>query len=419
MVNRDNLIFAPCDILLPPYECDDSHWEKWSVIACDQHTGDKEYWKRCEAAVEGTPSTYDLILPEAYLESELEASHKDRIVCAQKSMNSSWLRKYKHSMVYIERKLSNGKTRKGIIGKIDLEHYDFSRDSSSAVRPTEGTVPERVVPRVAIREAAAFELPHIMVFMNDAKRRITEKCAALKGEMKKLYDFELMEGGGHLEGYLLAGEALESILEEIELFEKEAAETGEMPYGVGDGNHSLATAKTVYAALKEKEGVTAMNSKARYAAVEMVSIEDDSIEFEPIYRLFENANVKELADSFKKYASSLEGEAKEVTLVTKDGKETVSVPLEKGGLAVGVVQDFTEKYLESHPETVVDYIHGVEETTSFAQKENAVGFIFDGMEKCELFPYVASKGPLPRKTFSMGSADTKRYYTEARRIIAE
>ena len=371
----------------------------------------------CEKLTEGVPSTYDLVLPEAYLGTEKEATQKSRVDCAQKSLNSTWLHRYKHSMVYVERTLSNGKIRRGLVGKIDLEHYDFSKDSQSAVRPTEGTVPERVTPRVVIREKAIIELPHIMVFMNDGGFDITMACDEKKNRMTKLYDFDLIQGGGHITGYHLYGDVLEEILTLIDAFETAKKASGEMAYGVGDGNHSLATAKTVYENTKKRDGGFAMNNKARYAAVEMVSINDEAIEFEPIYRLVDNIDSDDFVSYIKELSEAEGEETYPVTVVTAKGEFQAALPGERGLLTVGVVQSTVDKYMSTHSGAVVDYIHGIEETKTLAKKANSVGILFSGMEKNELFPYVATKGPLPKKTFSMGSADTKRYYLEARRII--
>lgn len=420
MTDRDKLIFAPCDVLLPPYNMEEKEkWEKWAVIACDQHTSDVDYWSECEELVDGAPSTLDLILPEAYLGTKKESSQKCRVDCAQKSMDCGWLRRFKHSMIYVERTLSNGKVRRGIVGKIDLEHYDFSKDSASAVRPTEGTVAERIVPRVEIRKKASLELPHIMVFMNDGGYNITAECAARRDRMKKLYDFELMKNGGRIAGYLMNGDVLEEVLEIIAKFESEKAASGEMMYGVGDGNHSLATARAIYSELKEEMGGFAQNLKARYAAVEMISIDDDSVEFEPIYRLAENVDAENFRAEITGWAQSASGETREITLVGENGETKLNIPADDGELTVGAVQGFIDRYIEEHPETAVDYIHGEDTLREVSSKKNAVGILFDGMKKSELFPYVESKGPLPKKTFSMGSADTKRYYLEVRKIKAE
>lgn len=412
MVNRDKLIFAPCDILLPPYEKDDQMWETWSVIACDQHTSDVSYWSDVEAKVEGVPTTYGIILPEAYLGLEKEAEHKSRIDRNMKILDAGWLTRYKHSMIYIERTLATGGVRKGLFGKIDLEHYDYSADTKSEVRPTEGTVSERIPPRVAVRAKAVFEAPHVMVFVNDEKDRIIDSLSNRKDEMKCLYDFELMLGGGHITGYLLSEELLEETLERIYALECYGRESGTLIYGMGDGNHSLATAKACYEQKKQTEGPAAAATKARYASVEMVSVYDETIVFEPIYRILKDVDVKAFVSALEALG---EGSAP-VKIVAKGFEKDILLPVAEGDLTVGALQDFIDAYIKENGGEC-DYIHDEDVLRDLAvADEKSVGLLFDGMKKEELFPYVSEIGPLPRKTFSMGDASSKRYYLEMRRI---
>lgn len=419
MVDRDKLIFAPCDIMLPPFGAEERElWKKWAVIACDQHTEDVGYWQRIDESLDGAPSALDLVLPEAYLGTELEAKQKARVDCFQKSLDSGWLKTFKHSLVLVERTLSNGLVRRGIVGKIDLENYDCSKDSDSYVRPTEGTVTERVPPRVAIRKKATFELSHVMMFARYGDLDIDGFAASKKAELKKLYEFDLSEGGGHIAGWLLSGEVLEEVLRRFEKLEATRA-PGDVLYAVGDGNHSLAAAASLYRSLKEKYGPLVMSTKARYATVEMVSVDSEAIVFEPIYRVVENVDGDDLLSFLTSRFESHSEEIASVTAVTADGEKAITVPISNGDLTVGVLQDALDCYLASHPGAVCDYIHGIGALkTRATAKNDRVGFLFDGMKKEELFSYVESKGPLPRKTFSMGSADTKRYYLELRRIKA-
>ena len=414
MVDRSKMIFSPCDVLLPPYAHDSDEWGSWSVIACDQHTGDVSYWDEVKKAAEGSPSTFNLILPEAYLGSEKEAEHKTVIGRAMKSLDDGWLASYRDALVYVERTLAGGEVRRGLVGKVDLEHYDYSKDTSSAVRPTEGTVAERIPPRMAVRREAVFEAPHVMVFINDESDRIIESLAARKAEMRLLYDFELMLGGGHISGYLLSGEVLEEVLERLYALESYGRENGVLIYGVGDGNHSLATAKACYEEMKEKDGA-ASAAKSRYAAVEIVSVFDDSIVFEPIYRIVKGIDTADFADALKAFAVGRDGDGVSVGVVCGDAESTVLLPVGKGELTVGVLQDFIDSYIEENG-GVCDYIHDEDVLRALALEENSVGLLFDGIGKDELFPYVAASGALPRKTFSMGDASSKRYYLEVRRI---
>lgn len=419
MIDRDKLIFAPCDIMLPPFGADERElWKKWAVIACDQHTEDVGYWQRIDESLEGAPSALDLVLPEAYLGTELEAKQKARVDCFQRSLDSGWLKTFKHSLVLVERTLSNGLVRRGIVGKIDLENYDFSADSRSYVRPTEGTVTERVPPRVAIRKKATFELSHVMMFARYGELDIDGFAASKKAELRKLYEFDLAEGGGHIAGWLLSGEVLEEVLRRFERLEAARA-PGDVLYAVGDGNHSLAAAASFYRSLKEKYGPVVMSTKARYATVEMVSVDSEAIVFEPIYRVVENVDTEDFLSFLASRFEGGRGDVASVTAVCADGERPISVPVSEGDLTVGVLQDAVDCYLASHPTAVCDYIHGVGALKARATAKNdRVGLLFEGMKKEELFPYVESKGPLPRKTFSMGSADTKRYYLELRRIKA-
>ncbi|MBE6563167.1 MAG: DUF1015 domain-containing protein [Ruminococcaceae bacterium] len=411
MVNRDKLIFAPCDILLPPYGANDAAWQKWAVIACDQHTSDVGYWDEVEKTVEGTPSTFGLILPEAYLGREKEGDQKARIDRTMKTLDAGWLTRHKHAMIYIERTLATGGVRKGLFGKLDLEHYDYSADTTSAVRPTEGTVAERIPPRVAVREKAVFEAPHVMVFMNDEKDRIIDSLSERKSEMECLYDFDLMLGGGHIAGYLLSEALLEETLERIYALEEWGRESGELIYGMGDGNHSLATAKACYEKLKAADS-TAAATKARYAAVEMVSVYDETIVFEPIYRVIKGCDVSALVAAVE----AMGGGSAPVKIVTADFERDIMLKVPEGALTVGVLQDLLDGYLKENAGEC-DYIHDEDVLRRLATADGeSVGFLFDGMDKAELFPYVANVGPLPRKTFSMGDASSKRYYLEVRRI---
>lgn len=426
---KNKTVFSPCDILLPPYEPKSEKWERWAVIACDQHTSDVSYWDNVKEMVKDEPSTLELILPEAYLGSKEEETQKQRIKRAMKTLDSGWLSRYNNSFVYVERKLSNGKTRRGIVGKIDLEEYDYSKKTASAVRPTEGTVAERIPPRMEIRREAALEAPHVMVFVNDEKDRITEFLSERKGEMRALYDFELMLGGGHITGYLVEGELQKELLEKISALEKYGRENGVLVYGVGDGNHSLATAKACYEELKKTDSTAPATSKARYAAVELVSVYDDAVVFEPIYRLVKGVEPRKFISEAEKLSENVsenrtenrtentKGAAlKKVTCVSKAGDVEINIPVKEGGLTVGAIQDFIDSMSAKENGIICDYIHDESTLRALASEDDTVGLLFSGMEKSELFPYVSAIGALPRKTFSMGDASSKRYYLELRKI---
>lgn len=412
-------IFTPADILLPYADPHDKGWEAWSVIACDQFTSEPEYWQECERLADGVPSSYGLVLPEAYLGTDKEAAHRRAVSDAMKNTEALLPCKIENTLVFIERTLPDGSVRTGIVGKIDLEEYDYAKTSVSAVRATEATVVERIPPRCAIRAEASVELPHVMLFGD-------EKWSWVVGEIRDalhhsdtshlLYDFDLMQGGGHLTGYALEGEALDTAVEAIGYYEdhRGGLNTSAVVYAVGDGNHSLAAAKAHFENLKASLGGAAMEHPARYALVEVVSLGDSSIEFEPIYRLVKGCDAASLVSSIGELAADGDGEQK-ITVITENGEKTVALSDPPHALTVGSLQIFLDRYLESHSGEC-DYIHGEDSVRALASRPDSVGFVFDGMEKSSLFDYVERHGALPRKTFSMGAAKTKRYYTEARRI---
>ena len=389
----NNIGFYPAEILLP--KCD---YGKWSVVACDQFTSEPEYWRETAKITENVPSTYNLVLPEAFLSSD----NSERIDSINREMakylDEGLFEEYKDAMIFVERTLPKGKVRYGIIGAVDLKEYDFSVGSKSLIRATEGTVLERIPPRVEIRRDAPLELPHIMLLIDDIKKTVIEPLK--NAELTVLYDFELMQGGGHLKGSLIPKEMQDNILSAIcDL--KEKAGDDPLLFAVGDGNHSLATARTCYL-----NDPTELN---RYALVEVVNIHDQALEFEPIYRVLFNVDTE---DFIAKLNSEFTDGPKTIEWFTKDKKGEVHT----SGLTVGSLQPFIDRYIKENPDVVCDYIHGIESTLSLCKEGNRIGLIFDGMDKSELFPFVCEKGSLPRKTFSMGEAESKRYYCEARKI---
>lgn len=404
--------FLTADILLPDFKCVDG--TKWAVVACDQFTSQPEYWENARAIVGDAPSALDLILPEAYL--DMQDDLLGQISESMEKYCGSVLECHEKTYIYVERVQSDGRVRRGLVGAVDLECYDWHAGSCSAIRATEGTVPERIPPRVAIRSKASIELPHIMLLIDDAKKQVIESLAAKKDSLKLAYDFDLMLGGGHISGWFVDGVDAEEIdMRLAALFETQKG----MDIAVGDGNHSLATAKTIYEQLKCDMGNEALNHPARYALAELVNIHDDALEFEPIYRIVMNVNANELVDTFKQYANTLNGDAcaQKIEIIAGDRRETVLTEHPVSSLAVGTVQQFLDKYVKCNPACEVDYIHGEANVAVLAHKPDSVGFLFEGMTKAELFPSVISDGALPRKTFSMGHAEDKRYYIEARKII--
>ncbi len=416
--------FVPADIMLPDFRYVDG--EKWATVACDQFTSQPEYWEEAARFVGEAPSTLALILPEAYL-SESEA-RMPTIVSRMKEYSKSFFVEHKNTMIYIERTQSDGRVRRGIVGAVDLECYDWRPGTETPVRSTEGTVPERIPPRVKIRKAAPLELPHIMLLVDDPERNIVEYFDGQKEKMKPAYDFRLMAGGGSIRAWFIDREGgAAHIASQINLLTQPDAtyrkygvkQKKPFAIAVGDGNHSLATAKEVYEQLKSEIGEAALSHPARFALAELVNIHDDALDFEPIYRVVFGVEPSRLIGELKKYTAALGGTASPQTIraVWASGEEIINIPNPEHQLAVGTLQNFLDLYLRDNPRNSVDYIHGVDETLSLASEPETVAFIFDGMTKNELFRSVLCDGALPRKTFSMGHAEDKRYYIEARKII--
>lgn len=408
--------FAPANILLPK----NVNFEKWAVIACDQFTSQPEYWQRVRENVGEAVSTLNLVFPEA----ELNVDRAERI----KSINENMAKylaediftEYKDAYVYVERTLKNGVVRKGIVGVIDLEQYDYNADSKSAIRATEQTVLERIPPRVEIRRNASMELPHVLLLCDDEKVRIIEPLTAKKAELPKIYDFDLMEGGGHIEGYLLQGTEVEAINEAIAAYEAdvlakyEGSGKAPMTYAVGDGNHSLATAKACYEELKAKCGAeNVANHPARFALVELENIYDEAQVFEPIHRLLTNVNVKALLENLQ---AEIGGNGTAIKWFANGEAGELKINDENGELPLEVIQVALDKYLKANAGEI-DYIHGDETLEQLSQKENTIGFLMPNVTKNAFFENIVNNGVMPRKTFSMGEAEEKRYYLEGRRIV--
>ena len=414
--------FFAADILLPDFDKVDG--TKWSVVACDQYTSEPEYWSEVERIVGDAPSTLHITLPEVYLSeteqrvsainAEMERYLKDVLISGGETM------------IYLERTQPNGKVRRGIVGMVDLEEYDFTKGSTSMIRATEGTVISRIPPRVKIRRGAPVELPHVLMLIDDPEKTVIEPLNGAKGAMKKAYDFDLMMGGGHVSGYFVDKDeqariigALDSLATPEEMKKRYGGDFAPLVFAVGDGNHSLATAKTCFEEIKASIGAeAAAKHPTRYALVELENLHDDTLEFEPIYRVVFGADIKDLKAELCKYAASLSGneKAQRVTLVASGADEEIVFEHPSAQLTVGTLQNFLDGYIEAHKGTEVDYIHGEDSLRKLASKEGAVGFLFEGMTKDQLFKTVICDGALPRKTFSMGHADDKRFYLECRRV---
>ncbi len=398
-------IFNKADILLPEY----IDMEKWSTVACDQYTAQPEYWERVKEFVGDTPSTLNIVYPEAFL------SEGDARINAINNAMDEYLAKdifvaLEDSLIYVERTMNSGKIRRGVVGAIDLEEYDFSKGSKSAIRATEGTILSRIPPRVKIRENAPLELPHAILLIDDTADYIIGGIE----KTKPLYDFDLMEGGGHIAGWHIRGDEADAVIGRINKFAKDAPDN--LVFAVGDGNHSLATAKTCWDNLKktltEEEQ---QNHPARFCLVELENIHDEALEFEPIHRVVFGKGMAEVKTALAEYyqiSEAISDGAQEIVLVSGEQTESVYVTNPSSNLTVGTLQNFLDSMGYE-----LDYIHGDDVVRQLSDRDDAVGFLLPCPQKSELFETVIVDGALPRKTFSMGEANEKRFYLEAKKII--
>jgi hypothetical protein len=419
----------------------DINLTQWAVIACDQFTSQPEYWQHVESIVGYAPSTFHLTLPEIYLE---QPGLEDRIQHIRASM-----RKYLdggifepyEGLIYIERTVA-GRTRRGLLLTLDLECYDYHKGSSSLIRATEGTILERIPPRLRIREGAQLELPHILVLIDDPLCTVIEPIGRNKEKLLKRYDFNLMLDSGHLAGYLVTDPALEmavvralEALAEPEGFARKygvGPENRVLLFGMGDGNHSLATAKAYWEKLKPHVGI---DHPARYALVEIENVHDEALVFEPIHRVLFGVTKdlhKAMSDYFRGSLISfynVENKAallakvehnlnpvQSIGLIGSQGYTLIELGETGSNLPVGSLQDFLDVFLKNGGAERIDYVHGVEVVCSLGAKPGNAGFYLPAMPKSDLFKTVILDGALPRKTFSMGEAREKRFYLESRKI---
>ena len=422
----ETLPFRPADILLPK----DCEYSKWSVVACDQYTSQPEYWQRVEEYVGRSPSTLRLILPE----SCLEGPNVETDIMEINNTMSRYLREgrfveHPNTLFYVERTLDNGKVRRGLMGMVDLEQYDYEPGSSAPIRATEGTVLSRIPPRVAVRKNAPVELPHVMLLVDDPDKTVIEPLADQTDSMQVLYDFDLMERGGHIKGWELTEDqqaqvarALGNLADPAKFNARYGTkDEAVMLFAVGDGNHSLATAKECYERQKRLTPPEHWATlPARYALVELDNLHDASLEFEPIHRLVFGVKPEELLSALVEYYPGAqrgdEAGGHKLAYVYGETQGMISVPDPAAQLPVGTLQNFLDWYLARHKGVRVDYIHGEDVARKLSAQPDTVGFLLPAMGKEELFPTVIRDGVLPRKTFSMGEAHDKRFYLEARKI---
>ena len=401
----------PAKILIPKNE----NMSAWACIACDQFTSEYSYWEKLEKFVGNARSTLKLVLPEIYLNDRLS----ERISAVNANilnyLKEGVFNELESGYVLVVRSTPFVKRRIGIVACVDLEAYDYKKGERPLVRATEGTIEERIPPRLKIRENAAVEFPHIMILFDDEKREIAEKLYENRENYKKLYDFDLNMGGGHIEGYFIPGsENLAkkfSLLLDAKRLKAKYGKEDNFAFAVGDGNHSLATAKAhwerVKSALPESEKVS---HPARFALAEFVNIYDEGIYFRPIYRFVSNVDRQKFTEGLK---SAVKGH-----YAVTDGASVSEV---SGNEPLFAVISGIDKYVSEYIKRFggsVDYVHGEENLTELCKADkNSVGIMPDVLNKSDLFRYVSEKGALPRKTFSMGENVEKRYYLEGKKII--
>lgn len=420
---------------------DGTDLQKWAVIACDQFTSEPQYWADVEQFVGSAPSTLKLIFPEVYLD---RPGACERIVAVERTMNSylqSGTLVPHEGLIYVERSV-NGKTRHGLMACIDLECYDYKPGSTSLIRATEGTIVDRLPPRIKIRQAAALELPHILVLIDDPQHSVIAPLTAAKAGFERLYDFALMQGGGHLSAFAVNTEGEERVVQALralaqpQAFAKRYGVGPEQPvllFAMGDGNHSLATAKAIW---EKKKLLVGMDHPSRFALVEIENVHDQALEFEPIHRLLYGLKkdlLAELKNTFGanfSYTAAASASAMRQRVDSTHGTRQ-AVGLIGGGqlfgvieidhpvsnLPVGTLQIFLDQFLQNAGAQTLDYVHGHEVLERMALQTGNAGIYFAGMHKSDLFKTVILEGALPRKTFSLGQADEKRFYMEARKIV--
>jgi len=388
--------------------------EKWAVVACDQYTAQPEKWREADRFVGGSPSALRLIIPEAFLDES-----ETRVPAVQSAMadylSKGVLRQAVRGMVLLERTTQSG-SRLGLVMTVDLEAYDFSRDSHSLIRPTEGTIVSRIPPRQKVRRGAKLELSHVLLLCDDPLRTVIEPVYARRDTLRPLYDTLLMLGGGRARGWAVEEEELLcQIADALRSLQAKLPENGIL-LAVGDGNHSLATARAHW--LEIREGLTEAERNthpARFAMVELNNIYDDALIFEPIHRVLFGISGPETLQALSDAALIPTEDRADVTLITQSGSHSFRIGHPLHSLPVGTVQQLLDRVEGLQ----MDYVHGEQAVREIVARENAVGLLLPPMDKKTLFPAVAKNGPLPRKTFSMGEANEKRYYMEARKIVTE
>lgn len=410
------------EILLPAPGIDQS---KWAVVACDQFTAEPAYWERVQGLVGGAPSTYHMIFPEAYLGGDAAARITSIHRAMQMYLQQGTLVTALRGFVLVERHTSTG-NRLGLMVAVDLERYDFSPGARGLIRPTEGTIVDRIPPRVRIREGAPLEATHVMLLVDDPEHRLIAPLHAQRDALRALYDVPLMQGGGRVRGWAVdRPQDLIHVAQALEALS--GGGTEELLFAVGDGNHSLATARQCWLNVRGTLSPAQREAHpARFALVEIVNLHDDALAFEPIHRVVFGAEPEQLRAAWAAYAQKralgLEyappaPDEQGGAFVSMHGTLPWRLSNPRDALTVATVQDFLDAFIVEHPGVEIDYIHGEDAVRTLCAKERVSGCLLPPLDKARLFPAVRERGVLPRKTFSMGEANDKRYYLECRAIL--
>ena len=409
----------PAQILLPAAGVKP---ETWACIACDQYTSEPEYWDKAFAVAGDAPSAIRLILPEYNLKNSESLIPQIHSTMAAYLAQGLLTPAVNPGFILCERTIASG-TRLGLVCAVDLEQYSFEKGSLPLIRPTEQTITDRLPPRLKIRRGAPVELTHIMILIDDPDRTVLEPLQADKAALRQVYDFDLMMNGGHLAGW--AVDSAEKLAQVDRSLNALMDTKGEHPLllAVGDGNHSLATAKAYWNEIREGlSEAERENHPARFALCEIVNIHDEALLFEPIYRILTGTTRSAVMADWKAYAEAkgmslaADGSDHRFTVVSADGEETVAVLNPEGAIPCETIQKFLDAFLAKHPEAGIDFIHGEGSLRALAAKPETVGFLLPDIDKHSFFRDVEKLGVLPRKTFSMGEADEKRFYMEAKKI---
>lgn len=389
---------------------------RWAVIACDQYTSQPEYWTEVQKQVQDKPSCLHLIYPEAFL-----SQGDQRIQTIQQTMkrylqDGILEEKVQNGFVLLKRSTLSG-DRYGLVGVIDLEAYEYDPQTDCPIRATEGTIESRIPPRVRIRQDALLELSHVMVLIDDPQKQLIEVLADQREKYPVLYDFDLMMNGGHVTGYAIQGKEAEEVESCLMTMQKDA---DGLFLAVGDGNHSLATAKACWEKIKiHLNDRQKLDHPARFAMVELVNLHSPALIFEPIHRILFHTDLKDLYPGFEKYCQDQNisiKEGNEIYFHQGSIEKKISLVKSDDRLPIDILQNYLDQYLNKHPQTSIDYIHGQEAMMTLLQDPSNCGIFLDRIDKNSLFPAIMAGGVLPRKTFSMGEADEKRFYMEARKV---